>query len=150
MASKLVTTIRDASGETSTTSIEGAVINAGNFAAQDALQDALVTAIQGISVGHLFQDTRILDVSLIAGAVASPFAQRELKWLVSVRETANQEAHTFEIACPDAALLVSGSDLADLAAPAMAQFITDFEAYYRANGLGAATVESIRLVGRNI
>jgi hypothetical protein len=150
MAGKQTLSILDVTSESSRFSIETVTINAGNIAAQTTLMDALQVATQNIILGQVYQDARLLSVASIAGAVASPFAQRELKWLVRALVTANQEIHTFEVACPDLNKLSPGTDFADLTDADIAAFVTAFEAVYRQDGVNAAEVQSIQMVGRNL
>jgi len=83
----------------------------------------------------------------------SPYAQRELKWLVTYSGNTSGKKFTIEIACPDVTdNVVPNTDLADLASTDWAAFVTAFEAYVKSpdNGTEAVTVLSARVVGRNI
>ncbi len=150
MSSSLVITTRDFSDETSNTTFEGVDLTAGNFAAQNTLMDNLVTAVQALLVGHIFKDRRVAVQSTIAGVVASPYAQREMKWLVSFTDNVLGDRLSVELPAPALSFLVPGSDLIDMTDPAVTTFIAAFEAYYRVNGTNSVNVETIRLVGRNL
>jgi hypothetical protein len=149
MPSELVLSTRDFSDETSTTTYPGVDLTAANFAAQAALMDTLVGAQQDIQVGHVYQDARKASVALIAGVVASPYAQRELKWLVSMT-LSNGKSSTLEVPAPALSFLVPGSDIADLTDATVAAYIAALEAFVRVDGTLTANVDSIRLVGRNL
>lgn len=150
MSSQLVINTRDYSDETSSTTFEGVDLTAGNFAAQNTLMDDLVTAAQAILVGHIFGDRRVAAVSEIAGVVGSPYAQREMKWLVSFTDADLGKRHSIELPAPALSFLVPSSDLIDMTATEVVDFIAAFEAYYKVNGTSDVTVNSIRLVGRNL
>ena len=150
MASKLTATTTDFSQETSTTSYEGVSLTAGNFAAQSALMDTLIAAQQAIQIGLITQDARLAAVSQISGVIASPYAQRENKWLVSFEDTVLGNMHNIEVPAPALSFLVTGSDLADMGATEILAYIAALEAFYRVNGTNAVDVKKIRFVGRNL
>lgn len=150
MASKLIVSTRDYSDESSKTTFEGVDLTAGNFAAQNTLMDDLVTAAQAILVGHIYKDRRVAAETDIAGVVASPYAQREMKWLVSFTDQVLGDRLNVELPAPALSFLVAGSDLIDMGAAEVIAFIAAFEAFYRVNGANAVNVETIRLVGRNL
>jgi hypothetical protein len=150
MASKLTLTTLDFSDETSTTSYEGVDLTAGNFAAQNALMDTLVGAQQDLQVGLITQDARLASVAQISGVIGSPYAQRELKFLVSFEDTVLGERHSIEIPAPALTFLVPGSDLVDLTDATVIAYIAALEAFYRVNGANTVDVKTIRLVGRNL
>jgi hypothetical protein len=150
MASKLTATTTDFSEETSTTSYEGVDLTAGNFAAQNGLMDDLIAAQQAIQVGLITQDARQASVSQISGVIASPYAQRELKWLVSFEDSVTGLKHSIEVPAPALSFLVTGSDLADMTATEIVDYIAALEAFYRVLGTNAVDVKTIRLVGRNL
>lgn len=150
MASKLTLTTRDYSDETSTTSYEGVDLTAGNFAAQNALMTALADAQQDLQIGHVFGDTRQASVSQISGVVGSPYAQREMKWLVSFTDDVTGEKHSIEIPAPALSFLNPGTDVIDMTGTEALAYKAAFEAYYRVNGVNAVTLNTLRLVGRNL
>lgn len=150
MASKLTLTTRDYSDETSTTSYEGVDLTAGNFAAQNALMDTLAAAQQDIQVGHVFGDARLASIAQIAGVVGSPYAQREMKWLVGFTDNVTGLKHSIEIPAPALSFLNPGTDVADITGTEMAAYKAAFEAFYRVGGTNAVTLNTLRLVGRNL
>jgi hypothetical protein len=83
----------------------------------------------------------------------SPYAQRELKWLVQYQGDSSGKLFSTEIAAPDITdNVVVNSDVADLSSADWVAFITAFEAYVRSpdNATETVTVIAARLVGRNI
>jgi hypothetical protein len=150
MASELVLTTLDFSGETSTTTYPGVDLTAGNFTAQSALMDALVAAQQDIQIGLITQDARKASVAQISGVIASPYAQRENKWLVSMTDQVTNRKVTLEVPAPALSFLVPGSDLADLTATEVAAYIAALEAFMQNYGTNDVNVNTIRFVGRNL
>jgi len=153
MAARHNVRINDASGEASSFGVPGADLTAGNFTAQVALWDALVTAIQNIIIGNVAMKSLAAYVTEVDDTLpANAFAQRELKWLVGWSNTSTGEKHTTEIACPDLAFLVPGSDIADLTGTEMAAFVAAFEAVVRGGAAGTNTVnvDYVRVIGRNL
>lgn len=150
MASKLIISTRDYSDESSKTTFEGIDLTGANFDAQNTLMDNLVAAAQAILVGHIYKDRRVAVESDIAGVVASPYAQREMKWLVSFTDQTLGDRLNVELPAPALSFLVPGSDLIDMTATEVVAFIAAFEAFYRVNGANTVNVETIRLVGRNL
>lgn len=149
MAGRGTWSVRDYSGEQSAVSMPGTNMNAGNIAAQTGLIGDLSDAIQAVILGYLFKESAFAFETAIAGSVTDPFAQRELKWLVTLEDSGGI-LHNMSIPTPDLQFLVAGSDLADLSGAEMVALIAAIEAYYKANGTLAVTVSSIRLVGRNL
>lgn len=143
--------IRDYSLEKSSSSIEGATITAANFDAQIALIDAWQVAMQNIVIGTPEHLSVLAVNDPIAGAdPTSPFAQREMKWLVVARENTSGKTHTFQIPTPDLQYLTPGTDIADLTATEIAAFVTAMQNLWRVDGTLQGTVQQIRLIGRNL
>ncbi len=153
MAARHTLRIRDFSGESSSFGLPGVDLTSANFDSQVALWVALRTAIDNITIGNLAQfKLQALEAIINDSNPANAFAQRELKWIVNWTNVTTGETHQTEIATPDAALLVAGTDLMNTAAGAGAAFITAFENVVRGGptGLNLVDVGDIRLVGRNI
>jgi len=142
---------RDHSDETSTVGFSGVALSAANFTAQVALQDALIAATDAITLGNLAQYQRVADVVEGSNAIPSnPFAQREMKWLVSYEDNVTFQRYTKEIPTPDLALLTPNTDLMDIAAGAGQAWVAAFDAYQFSPNGNSVTVLSVRLVGRNL
>lgn len=133
--------------------VTSVTLSSGNIAAQQTAAGALSSAIENLSIGHLdkyAQSLILLDNPITPSNV---YAQREMKWLVTYVGAVSGKKFTLEIAAPDiTGNIVPNTDLADLASTDWAAFVTAFEAYAKSpdNGTEAVTVESARVVGRNL
>lgn len=152
MASKLILTYRDYSepGETGTAVFRGADITAANFAAQETLMNALRAGVANIVLGTLKKETRVAVEDESPGALpASPYAQRETKWLVRYSDNVTGEPFKLEIPCAELTFLdPTQKDKADLGGTEMAAFVAAFEAYVRTEAGNQVTVLEVRHVGR--
>lgn len=160
--------VADYDNEVSHTHLWVQDMSAANFdsVAQDV--DELKDAILLVSLGEV-RDAAIRKVYPESGAlVTDPDAQRERKWVVLYRDMtqfldagatiANPgylKLFTAEIACADASLLATNSDLMDVSAGTDGEtFVNSFEANARSPYNHTATspvieVIEIRMVGRN-
>jgi len=129
------------------------VLTAGNFTAQQTLAAALAAAIEDLTIGELTKQINSVPVVDTPAIPTSPYAQRELKWLVQYQGDVSGKLFSSEIACPDITdNVVINTDVADLSSADWAAFVTAFEAYVKSPDDVAETVTVIgaRLVGRNI
>jgi len=146
-------TIRDYSNELSNfgvTSIEG---TAANLTAQLALQTALSSAVENLSIGHLDKYTYTIEGLNSPITPSNPYAQREMKWLVTYRGATSGKLFSLEIAAPNVTdNLVENTDIADPTSDDWVAFIGAFEDYAVSPDNGTEAVEFVgaRLVGRNI
>jgi len=153
MATRNNFVIRDYSNETSNfgvTSIEG---TAANLTAQLALQTALSSAVENLSIGHLDKYTYAIEGLNSPVTPSNVYAQREMKWLVQYVGDVSGKVFSLEIACPNITdNVVPNSDVANLASDDWVAFVEAFEDYARSpdNGTETVTVTGARLVGRNI
>ena len=146
-------TINDYSNEKSSFGVTSVTANAGNLAAQQTLAAALVGATEDLTIGEVVKQTMNLVILDTPATPTSPFAQRELKWLVQYQGDVSGKIFSVEIAAPDVTDNVApNTDIADLASTDWAAWVTAFEAYAKSpdNGTEAVTVIGARLVGRNI
>lgn len=153
MATRNNFTIRDNSNELSSFGVTSVTGNAANLTAQLALQTALSSAIENLSIGHLDKYTYIIEGLNSPITPSNVYAQRELKWLVQYQGDTSGKVFSIEIACPElTANLNPGSDIADLTSADWVAFIDAFEDYARSpdNGTETVNVISAKLVGRNI
>lgn len=153
MATQNNITINDYSNEKSSFGVTSVTANAGNLAAQQTLAAALVAATEDLTIGEVVKQTQVLVILDSPAIPTSPYAQRELKWLVSYIGDSSGKTFSVEIAAPDITdNVVPNSDVADLTSTDWAAFVTAFEAYVRSpdNGTETVTVVGARLVGRNI
>lgn len=142
----------DYSNEKSSVTVHAQDLTAANFDAQATLAGALSLAVNALSIGQLVRRT-ISEVEIDSpGTPTNPFAQRELKWLVSYRGDVSGKLFQIEIPCANlTGNLVPGTDLADVTSTSWENFIEAFEAYARSPDSPAEEVvfEGARLVGRN-
>lgn len=147
-------TLLDYSNEKSRVTVYNGAITSASIAGYLTQFGALRTAIEGITLGVVQQEAWVGDRTVISNTPpANEFAQRELKWMVTY--TGDTSNKVFQVTVPTADAtgnLVPGTDLADLTTTAMAAFVTAFEAIARTpdSDLETVTIQSIRLVGRNI
>lgn len=146
-------TILDYSEETSSTTINVGAITAlsiGGFLAQFGNWK---TAVQDIILGVISKDRWVGDATDITNTPpASPNAQVELKWLVTYEGNTSKKKFRHEIATPDPAKVIPGTDKADITDPDIAAYITAFEVLARSpdSDLEMVNVLDINLVGRNV
>lgn len=147
-------TLLDYSNEKSRVTVYNGAITSASIAGFLTQFGALRTAIEGITLGVVQQEAWVGDRTVISNTPPpNEFAQRELKWMVTY--TGDTSNKVFQVTVPTADAtgnLVPGTDLADLTTTAMAAFVTAFEAIARTpdSDLETVTIQSIRLVGRNI
>jgi len=153
MATQNTIQITDYSNEKSSFSVTSVAANAGNLAAQQALAAALVGATEDLTIGEVTKQQMALVILDLPAIPTSPYAQRELKWLVQYQGDTSGKLFSTEIAAPDITDNVApNTDIADLSSTDWAAFVTAFEAYVRSpdNGTETVTVIGARVVGRNI
>lgn len=152
MTSKLTISVLDHDKESSTVSVRGADVNAGNFAAQEALMDAILAAVDGVSIGQVYKDERTYAVNEVTKTPpANPFSQRETKWLVRYTDDVDSNGDgSFEIPAADLALLSLNTKNMNLAAGAGLALKNALEAGMVSKLGNAITVTDVIHVGRNI
>lgn len=145
--------ITDYSQETSSFGVNSAVLTAGNIVAQTSAAEALSTAVDGLTIGRLTKQTITQNVVEDAGVPTNPYAQRELKWLVTYQAVVSGKKFQIEIAAPDLTdNTVPNSDVADLTSDDWVAFISAFVAFAKSpdDVTDSVIVLSARVVGRNI
>lgn len=161
---KATFTFQDFDAETSTMSINVGPITALNFTAvRDAIDD-LKNTIPDLIAGELRKTSITEQFTESAAPVTEPEAQRESKWMVTLRDitqffdVGNTIANAgfgrlFSLELPTAllSLLAGNSPILSLAIPAVAAFVTALEAIAQSpTGGNEVEVVEIRHVGRNI
>jgi len=145
--------ITDYSNEKSTTTLNTTVLTAGNFAAQQTLAAALAAAIEDLTIGELTKQINSVPLLDTPAIPTNPYAQREMKWLVSYQGDVSGKLFSSEIAAPDITdNVVPNTDTADITSTDWAAFVTAFEAYVKSpdDVTETVTVIGARLAGRNI
>lgn len=137
--------------ESTSTSFWMADVTPANLAAQSILLDNLQAAFDGISlIDFTGKELKAVDDPRGSARPASPFAQRETKWLVSYVDDVTGKQHTMEIGGADLALVGDDGKTLNVAAGAGAAFVTAFEAGVKSPVGNDVTFLSAVHVGRNI
>lgn len=153
MATRNPIQITDYSDEKSSFAVTSVTANAGNLAAQQTLAANLIAAVDDLTIGEITKQEMCLVILDSPAIPTNPYAQREMKWLVSYQAVTSGKKFSVEIAAPDVTgNVVANSDIADLTSADWVAFVTAFEAFVKSpdNGTEAVIVIGARLVGRNI
>lgn len=149
MPGRFVLSFIDETRETATASVNGATLNAVNFDAQIALQDALQTAIEAVTLGNVWQLVRQASaVRLTQVPPVSKAAQRECKCLIQYEDAITKKRYGVELPTFDLTLLKLNSDEVDLTAGAGLALKTAFEAYAQSPYGNDCVILKITHVGR--
>jgi hypothetical protein len=126
-------------------------MTAANFVAQLALVDALMGAVDNVTLYSWVGNTvQARDIPVGVKATVEN-AQREAKWRVSYIDATNPIGNgSFEIGMPDLTLLVAGEGKMDITAGAGAALVTAIENAVVSRLANAVTVSQIIHVGRNV
>jgi len=146
-------TVTDASQENSSFGFESAALTAGNIAAQATAAGTLEAATEALTIGNISKNQVAQILLDDPGVPSNPYAQRELKWLVSYQAVTSGKLYSLEIPAPDLTdNLVPGTDVADLTSTDWAAWVTAFVGYAKpADDLtDDVIVLGARLVGRNL
>lgn len=156
---------KDYNGEASNVSFGIVPVTALNLAGLLTWVGTLRTAVDGITLCNITGEAmKVFNTKLSGANATDASAHRERKWLVRYED--NQQffdppvnaipnegyGKVFNIEIPgaDSALLLANSDKADLANPAVAAFVTAFEANARSPHGGTCNVIELVMVGRNL
>lgn len=158
-------TFEDYNAEKSGTAVNIGPLTLANFAAKHAAVAAYETALEGITLGEQRRTTISEVFTGSVAAVTNVNAQREAKWLVTLRDntefldvanTINNVGYgnlfQLEIPTADLSLLENNNDTLVLAdGGPIAAFVTAIEALANSpTGGNEVEVISIRHVGRNL
>lgn len=147
----MVVRYNDYDGERSTASFNSELKTAVNFDAQDALELALRTALEGVTLGLRVGFLSGNDYQTVSPKTESsnPLAQREGKWLCEYGNANNR--HRMEIPCADLTTLdPDNRGYMLLSSGAGASFKTAFEGYVLDVDGNAVTLFSAKFIGKNI
>jgi len=136
----------------STYPLTGVAVTAGNFAAQEALHDALTAAFAGVIISASLKKHSFGNVEVNATTTSlSPLNQRENKWLCRCKDDVTNELVRFEIPGADLTLIDADNpdymDPDDAAYTALASAIHDYAKNPETGN--ALTLMSAQFVGRN-
>lgn len=157
-------TIEDYDFEKSVTGVNIGPLTVVNFTAKRDAIDDLKAAIPGIILGEIRQTNINETFAESSDAVSDQNAQRERKWMVTMRDvtqffdvdnTINNpgfgDLFQIEIPTAKASLLAGNSDMLVLSVTAVATFVTALEAVANSpTGGNECEVVKIQLVGRNL
>lgn len=125
-------------------------LTAGNFTAQITAAQDVQTAVQAVSlIGFAGIQVLALDTPPETSQPASPYAQRESKWLVSMSDDVNGRINQLAIGGPDLTLLASDGSTLDVSAGAGAALVTALEANLISRDGNSLTFINAIHVGRN-
>lgn len=151
---KINLSFKDYSDEGSSVSFFTDTINAGNLAAQTTLMNALVTAIEGLTLGKIVRETLVaIDTDNGNTPASDVNSQRERKWLLRMADSVTGETVTASIPCADLSggHLVTNSDLADMSNADWVALKSAIDGNYNNPETGNSLVLlSAKKVGRNL
>ncbi len=139
----------DASAEVTNSTFRGVTLTAANFDAQATLVTALKAAIVGIVITQVFRDQSAIVNEIAKSLPSDQFAQRELKWAVTLTDAVLGSTSVIEIGGADLDLLTAGTEFLDITAGVGLALVTAIEAYHLSPAGNAVTVLSAKFVGRN-
>ena len=145
-------TIRDASGETSTTTLNFGAVTAISIGGLLTQWGNFRTALGNIVRGVLGKEQLVMDNTVLDNSVpADQSAQVELKFQFTYEGNTSKKKYRFEVATPDTDKLVPGTDIVDMTDPDVAAFVTAAETLGRSPDSDTETITILegRLVGRN-
>lgn len=151
MTDKVTFTRYDQSAERASTSFHIPDMTAANFDAITTSLDTLDSALDGLSLADRERQTKS---AIIVNINATRAGNRELKWLIRVRDVVTAEYFAYELACADESpgvINVGGKTILDPASAeysALAAALTDPNVVTK-NGNNMNLVE-VELVGRNL
>jgi len=153
MSGKVVLTYADYGGEKSSFQIPTLDWTSGNYDANQTLVDALVNAVDALTIGLEVKQLRTHSESGAgSGQSSNVNAHRELKWLITFSDDVTGINYQREIPCP---LLSAATILQDIGGNAnvgdtlWTDFITAFEAVAESPVGNAVSFVTARYVGRN-
>lgn len=147
--------IRDFSDEYSTCSfvVEDVAGDGSNWAALLTAIGSLQTALAAATAGHIAELTITASKELVNDTrPASPWAQREIKWLMRYHDDVTYKKYTKTLPCAALELMSDGGDdeVDIVGITAWATLVTWFEANMLSQDGNAITVDGVSVVGRNI
>jgi len=141
----------DFTEETQQHSLNTAVLNAGNFAAQATLRDNYLTALAAITRAEVYKDTMGNQRrNSPKNPPTDPESQREIQWGVVYVDAVTGQRYTYRIAAPIlTGNLQANSDHANQAAADIDAFMIAFAALARSPAGNAVTITDMVVVGKN-
>jgi hypothetical protein len=152
MPSEVRYSVRDYAKKLGKTTIRFAEVNAANHDAVNGLMDDVLAAIDGVCVGVVAKEDRVMDSNILSSAnPGDADAHRGNKWLVSYADLNNPlGSGSFEIPCPDSGLLVTNSIEMNVAAGAGLALVTALNDGMVSRLGNPCQVTSIKFVTRSV
>jgi hypothetical protein len=152
MTSEVRYSIKDYAGKTGKTGIRFANLTAANHDAVNGLMDDVLDAINGVSVGVVAKEDRLMAANQLSDASATdPDAHRGNKWLVSYSDVNSAlGGGSFEIPCPDSALLNANSREMNVGAGAGLALVTALEAGMVSRLGNPIQIDKVTFVSRSV
>jgi len=150
--SRATLTLLDASNESTPVSVTSTILTAANLDAQVSAFTAFRAAVEALTLGTAQRWVLAQATDGSNTPPVNPYAQRELKWLVTYLANTSQKKFQIEIGTPDLTdNLVPGKDDADPTSVDWVAFIAAFEAFVKSpdDSTESVTFLEARLVGRN-
>ncbi len=124
------------------------VVSAANHDAQKTLHDALVAAIDDVTLGNSDFEEFVADRESIRPIIlpASASAQVNIQWVVTYVDGTTGKVANVRIPCADitdTTLFAPSSNLWDPTDAKWVQFVTDFEAYVLSEEGNSVTVQQV-------
>jgi len=145
--------ITDYSQENSSFGFSSSALTAMNIAGQTSALATLEAATENITIGHVSKQQVAQILVNDPGVPTNPYAQRELKWLVSYQGVTSGKNYSLEIPAPDITdNIIPGTDVADLTSTDWDAWVSAFVSVAKAPDdlTDSVIVLGARLVGRNI
>jgi len=138
--------------ESGSVSLPVTTLTAGNYTAKKALIDALITAMEGITIGNPAKSEVVIERVVISVNPASTVqAQRENKFLVRYHSATLGQKFQASIPTADLDQLIANSEFIDLSTGTGAALKSAFEAIVVSpnDAAEAVVLDSVQFVGRN-
>ena len=154
MPGKINLTFKDYSDEASSAAFYTDDITAGNLVAQTALMGALVTAVEGLTLGKIVRETLLaIDTDNGDTPASDVNSQRERKWLLRMTDSVTGDTVTATLPCADLASghLQANTDLADMSNADWIALKSAIDGNFNNPATGnSLTLLSAKKVGRNL
>lgn len=152
MAGKVSFKFKDHAGQSSTFALATDDVNAGNLATITTQMGALKTAIEGVTLGRVANET-LLAINTDNGqtAASDPIARREMKWLLRLVDSVTLETLTRELPTADPTLTTANGEEADMADAAWVSLKGAIDGIFNNPETGnSLLLVGAKFVGRNI
>lgn len=152
-------TIQDYSREKANSSMNVGVVTGASLPGLLTNLGTFQTALEAVIIGTVFKNAlSVYDNPTGNAKPSNVYAQREIRWIVHYHDNTETfglepnnafgRAYTSEWACPNLSLLVTDTDLMNIASGAGQTFVTEFQDTFLAPSGGAIVVDYVELVGR--